>query len=489
MLHEFWLTCLLCFILIETRTTTFEVPSETVQTIEQTELTGMEPVEVIEPVYATEGDVSDVPEPEVVEFQITAPMLVDEPKPETRETTTIEIPAKEEPVEVAFTRPKLTRQMSEKTIEIVSKGIEYMYEMITKAIEEERELTVTEKELIRQIEISQLEMYIKKTKTVITQKKFEVRKQQLIIEQQKPLETVEFTIVPEAEMPAETAPETTVVTTQEVTLEGDVKRTVTTKKTSTMTVQTKVVETETPAEEYVVVEDVGFFPVQTDEEATESTAERPSILRVASFTSSEEGYFTPEEDKPDEIVTTVEESLAVEQVTDQFTTETKTVVTKTMQTEEQVCLMKEESIGEVRKEPSPEAPAVEDVKPEKITETKTVEVKKTMQTEEQVILMKEESIGEVQKEPSPEAPAVEEIKPEETQQVEQTTRQELAVAPTEQQGTYLFRSHPPQHSELSKRIKWIDVSLDMIRVKYTEGRRGNTDFMFLYIKAWTWIFG
>ena len=114
-----------------------------------------------------------------------------------------------------------------------------------------------------------------------------------------------------------------------------------------------------------------------------------------------------------------------------------------MQTEEQVCLMKEESIGEVQKEPSPETPAVEDVKPEKITETKTVEVKKTMQTEEQVTLMKEESIGEVKKEPSPEAPAVEEVTPEETQQVEQTARQELAVAPSEQQGTCFFRSHPP----------------------------------------------
>ena len=392
---------------IETTTTQFEVPTETVQTIEQTELTAMEPVEVIEPVYATEGDVSDVPEPEVVEFQITAPMLVEEPKPETTESTTIEIPAKEEPVEVTFMRPKLTRQMSEKTMEIVSKGIEYMYEMVTKAIEEERELTVTEKELIRQMEISQLEMYIKKTKTVVTQKKFEIRKQELIVEQQKPLETVEFTITPEVEAPAEAGP-TTVTTTQEVTLEGGVQKTVTTevKKTSTVTVETKVVKTEVPTEEFVVVEDVGWFPVEPIHEPTVSIFDRPSVMRVASFTSSEEGYFTPEEEQPGEIVTTVEESQAVEQLTKQVT-----------------------------------------------TDIKKVELKTTMQTSEQTVQMIEEQTGQFQVELVPEAPVVEEVKPEETQQA-QLTRQLQEVAPTEEQGRYISPFNPICRAEFEKRYKY-----------------------------------
>ncbi len=363
---------------VETTTTHVEeVPTETVQTIEQTELTGMEPVQVIEPVYATEGDVSDVPEPEIVEFQITAPLEVGEPQPETRETTTIEVQPQ---------RPKLTRQMSEKTMEIVSKGLEYMYELITKAIEEERELTVTEKEVIRHMEISQLETYIRKTQTVVTQQKFEIRKQQLIVEQQQPVETIELIVTPVEETPAESAPTTTVTTTQQVTLEGGVQKQVTTKvtKTSKVTTETKVIKTESPTEEYVIVEDVGFFPVEPLEEASESTTEK-TVLRAASFTSSEEGYFTPEEEKPEDIVTTVEEVQATEQVTEQTTTETQKVELKTeMQTSEQTVKMTEEMVESQMVELVPEAPAKEEVTPDETKQAElTTQVQEVVPSEQQ----------------------------------------------------------------------------------------------------------
>ncbi len=398
--------------------------TETVQTVEESvpEVQGLEPVQVIEPVFATEGDVSDVPERQLVEFKISAPTYIGEPEEPQMESTTLEIAPKEMPQqEVVIKKRTLKRQLSEKSVEIIDKGIEYMYECIMKAVEQQRELTVVEKEVLSVMEVSNLKVFIQQTRPELTPK-FEAVEMMLIQEQQKALEEVE--IVPEMETPAETG-ETT-VTTQQVTLEGGVQRTVTTTKT-TKTTQ-KISKVTTSAGE--VIEETHEEPVT---EVYEQTVQ-----------------MTPEQTMD------VAELRPASPTMETIVTETKTVEEESMApmlTAEQMMQMTPEELTQLTQTTS-EQPQVEEIQPEP-TQQVEQQPASVIYTSEQLMQMTPEELTQLTQ-PAQETPTVQEITIEAQQPVQQqemtmmlTSEQLMQMTPEELTQLTMTTTEQPQVEEVT----------------------------------------